>query len=343
MAFDPTSGAEYPNLLNLARRQDPNGKIAKIVELLNKSNAIYDDAYWVEANGVTSHRTTIRADIPSGTWRKFNYGVKPIKSNTAQVDDVCGMLEARSLIDAKLAKLNGNAKEFMLTESMAILEGINQSLNSTLLYGDLVAYPDRFNGLTVRYGNLGLPTGKPSAQSYLNQVIGNGGTTADVQTSVWLIVWGPNTVHMFYPKGSTQGIESQDLGEIDAYDADGGVYRAYANRFAVTAGLCVRDWRYVVRICNIDVAAIAADATKAGAIALYRNMIAAINTIPVLSMGRACFYMNRAVKNILDIAAVDKSNAALKQEEVFGKSQTTFWGIPLKQCDSILLTEAVVS
>jgi len=339
MAFDPTSGAEYPNLLNLARRQDPNGKIAKVVELLNKTNEMLDDAYWVEGNLPTGHRTTVRSDIPHGTWRKFNYGVKPIKSNTAQVDDVCGMLEARSLIDCKLAKLNGNAKEFMLSESMPILEGINQDLNSTLIYGDLVTYPDRFNGLAVRYDVLGTPTGKPTANSYLNQVINMAGS-GDDQTSIWLICWGANTVHMIYPKGSTQGIESQDLGEIDAYDENGGVYRAFANRFAVTAGLTVRDWRYVVRIANVDVAAIAADATDALLKALYRSMITAINTIPILTLGRPVFYMNRAVKNLLDIAATDKSNAALKTDEVFGKPRTTFWGIPLKQSDALLLTES---
>lgn len=339
MAFDPQSGASYPNLLNLAKRQDPNGKIAKVVEILNKTNEILDDAYWVEGNLPTGNRTTIRSDIPHGTWRKFNYGVKPIKSNTAQVDDVCGMLEARTLIDVKLAKLNGNAKEFMLSESVAVLEGMNQDLASTLFYGDVVAYPDRFNGLAMRYDVLGTPSNKPTANNYLNQVIGCGGS-GDDQTSVWLVVWGPNTVHMFYPKGSTQGIESQDLGEIDAYDSDGGVYRAFANRFSFTAGLTVRDWRYVVRIANVDVAAIAADTTFAEHKKLYHAMITAMNTIPILSMGRPCFYMNRAVKNILDIAATEKSNAALKMEEVFGKRQTTFWGVPLKQCDALLLTES---
>lgn len=342
MAFDPTSGAEYPSLLNLAKRQDPNGKIAKVVELLNKTNTILDDAYWIEGNLPTGHRTTVRSDIPHGTWRKFNYGVKPIKSNTAQVDDVCGMLEARSLIDCKLAKLNGNSKEFMLTESSAILEGINQDLASTVFYGDLVAYPDRFNGLAVRYDVLGTPANKPTANSYLNQVINMTGSSSNVQTSIWLVGWGPNTVHMIYPKGSTQGIESQDLGEIDAYDENGGVYRAFANRFAVTAGMTVRDWRYVVRIANVDVAAIAADSTDALLKLLYRKMITAINTIPILGMCRPVIYMNRAVKNLLDIAATDKANAALTTSEVFGQPVTKFWGIPIKQNDALLLTEAVV-
>lgn len=340
MAFDPTAGSAYPNLLNIARRTDPNGKIAKIVEILNQTNEVLDDAYFIEGNLPTGHRTTIRSDIPAATWRKFNYGVRPIKSNTAQVDDVCGMLEARSQIDAKLARLNGNSKEFMLSEATPILEGLNQSLSATLFYGSLLTHPDRFNGFSVRYDKLGTPTNKPTANNYLNQVIGNGGIGSAL-TSIWLVVWGANTVHMIYPKGSPQGIESKDLGEIDAYDADGGVYRAYASVFGVQHGLVVRDWRYVVRIANIDVAAVAASDTELKN--LYRNLITAVNTIPVLKMGRAAFYMNRATKNLIDIAASDKSNAALSVQEVFGKPQTTFWGIPIKQCDAILLTESALT
>ena len=339
MAFDPTLGAEYPNLLNIAKRTDPNGKIAKVVELLNQTNAVFDDAYVIEGNLPTGHMTTIRSDIPHGTWRKFNYGVKPIKSNTAQVTDVCGMLEARSEIDVKLANLNGNSKDFMLTESAPILEGINQDICSTIFYGDLLSHPDRFNGLSLRYDQLGTPSNVPPANSYLNQVIDMGGDD-DICTSIWLMCWGPNTVHLFYPKGSKQGIESKYLGEIDAFDADGGKYRALANIFGVTLGMSVRDWRYVCRICNIDTAAIAADTTDALLKQLYRAMITSINTIPILTMGRPVFYMNRAVKNLLDIAATDKANAALKVEQIFGKPQTTFWGIPIKQCDAILNTES---
>ena len=337
MAFDPTSGSEYPNLLNLARRTDPDGKIAKIVEILNKTNEFLDDAYWIEGNLPTGHRTTIRTDIPSPTWRKLNYGVRPIKSNTAQVDDTCGHLEARSQIDVKLASINANSKEFMLTEATPILEGINQALTTTAIYGDLITHPDRFNGLSVRYDKLGTPSNKPPANSYLNQVINMAGA-GDHQTSIWLVVWGPNTVHMFYPKGSTQGIESKDLGEIDAYDADGGVYRAYANIFRATAGMSIRDWRYVVRIANVDITDL-----LAGTVALselIRAMISAMNTVPMLSMGRPVFYCNRTVKNVLDIAAVEKANAALGMREVFGKPQTAFWGVPIKQCDAILSTES---
>ena len=340
MPFDPTTGSQYPNLLTLARRTDPNGKIAKIVELLNQTNPILDDAYYVEGNLPTGHMTTVRTDIPHGTWRKLNYGIRPTASMTTQVTDTCGTLENRSQVDVKLANINANKAEFLLSEARPIIEGINQGFASTIFYGNIANHPERFNGVAMRYDKLGTPTGKPTANNYMNQVI-NGGASSGNTTSIWLIGWGENTVHMFYPKGSTQGIEQKDLGEIDAFDADGGIFRAYATIWGITGGLVVRDWRYIVRIANIDIAAVTGDATKMKT--LVQQMITAINTIPQLSMCRPAFYMNRAVKNIFDIAAQEKGNLALSIGEVWGKPQTNFWGIPLKQCDAILATESVLT
>ena len=65
----------WPTLLDFARREDPNGQIAKIAEILNKYNEILDDIVFVEGNLPTGHKTTVRANIPSATWRLLNRGV----------------------------------------------------------------------------------------------------------------------------------------------------------------------------------------------------------------------------------------------------------------------------
>src|SRR3546814_17188797 len=84
----------HPTLLDLAKRTDPDGKIASIVEILNQTNEILPDMVWLEGNLPTGHRTTIRTGIPEPTWRKLYGGVQPTKSTTKQVTDNCGMLEA---------------------------------------------------------------------------------------------------------------------------------------------------------------------------------------------------------------------------------------------------------
>lgn len=43
-----TLATTNPTLLDLAKRLDPDGKIATIIELLNETNEILDDMSWVE-------------------------------------------------------------------------------------------------------------------------------------------------------------------------------------------------------------------------------------------------------------------------------------------------------
>lgn len=55
-----TIGQTALTLSDLARRKDPNGRIAKIVEILNQTNEILDDAMFIEGNLPTGHKTTVR-------------------------------------------------------------------------------------------------------------------------------------------------------------------------------------------------------------------------------------------------------------------------------------------
>jgi hypothetical protein len=341
------SSGELPNLVNITKRLDPDGKIAKIAELLQQFNPILEDIPLVEGNLPTGHRTTVRADIPTPTWRKLNYGVRPTKSTTAQVDDTIGMLEAYSEVDKDLAMLNGNSAEFRMSEDIPHLEGMSQTMATTLFYGDTDAHPERFLGLTPRYSTLytsEYPSDKPEAEvqsNYLKNIIScsDGSPSSDVQTSVWYIVWGEDTVHGIFPKGSQVGLQSNDLGEVTLFDNDGGRFQGYRTHYQWKMGLTVRDWRYIVRICNVELADMAVAASQK---LLYQAMIKAMHAVP--QTGRTgVFYASPAVLAMLDIAAIEKTNAALGYSDVFGKPVLKFRGIPVRPCSAILETEAVVT
>jgi hypothetical protein len=319
-----------PTLADHAKRMDPDGSIAAIVEIMNETNEILTDAVWVEGNLPTGHRTTVRTDVPRATWRKLNFGVQNTKSKTQQVTDTIGMLETYAEVDKDLADLNGNTAAFRLSEDRPHIEGMNQDLATTIIYGDTAIYPERFLGLAPRYDALGNPD-KPGF-NYMNQVIGAGGTAAGEQTSVWLVVWGENTVHMIFPKGSKAGLLNEDLGQKTLFDSAGGKFEGYRSHYQQKPGMCVRDWRYIVRIANVH-------AIDPQTEFDYKNMIQAFNTIPSMGMGNAVFYCNRTVKTQIDIAAAEKTNAALKIGEEFGKPVTSFWGVPIRQVDAILNTE----
>lgn len=321
-----TVGTIAFTLAEWAKRLDPGGKIDKIVELLVQQNMILEDAMFVEGNLPTGHRTTVRTDMPSGTWRKLNYGVKPSKSKTKQVDDTCGMLEDYAEVDKALADLNGNTAEFRLSEDKAFLEGMNNTMATTMFYGDTAVNPERFLGMAARYPNLATPN-----------VINAGGSGVDL-TSIWLVVWGESTVHGIFPKGSKAGWQMQDLGEVTLEDADGGKYQGYRTHYKWDIGLTVRDWRYVVRLANVESGGVVNNLIEKPEL-----MIELYHQPPNLSMGNAAIYCNKAVKIQFDKAAFDKGNAYYGINDVFGKPQTTFWGIPIKRCDAILNTEAALT
>src|SRR5690606_32895413 len=96
------------SLLDLANRQDPDGSIATIVEILNEVSDVLDDMVWSQGNLATGNKTTIRSGIPMPTWRKMYGGVQPTKSTAIQVTDSCGMLEAYAEVDKALADLAGD-------------------------------------------------------------------------------------------------------------------------------------------------------------------------------------------------------------------------------------------
>lgn len=348
MATLPTNGGAV-TLTDFAKSIDPDGSTAAVIELLNQSNEVLQDMTWMEGNLPTGHRTTVRTGLPTPTWRKLYQGVQPTKSKRAQVDDACGMLEARNEVDVDLADLNGNSSSFRLSEAQSEIEGMNQALCQALFYNDTSVNPERFMGLAPRY----------SSKSALNgvNIVDAGGTGAD-NTSVWLVVWGKNTVTGIYPKGSSAGLQHQDLGEIDAFDAQTppARFRAYADLWKWKCGLTVRDWRYAVRIANIDVSdLIAQTGTQAptAATALMKVMIDAINRIPMMGMGTPVFYANRTVKGQLSKAALDKSQNAVTIDVAInqfgqvvpghlGNGTTRFLSIPVRTVDQLLSTEARV-
>lgn len=327
-----TLAANNPTLLDVAKRTDPDGSIATIVELLNQSNDVLTDMSWVEGNLPTGNKTTVRTGLPTPTWRKLYGGVQPTKSTTAQVTDSCGMLEAYAEIDKALADLNGNTAAYRLSEDAAHIEGIAQEMASTLFYGNEGTEPEAFTGLAPRFNSL-------SASNNSN-IIDAGGVGSD-NTSIWLCVWGPQTGFGIYPKGSKGGLAMSDKGQvtIENVDGNGGRMEGYRTHYRWDAGLTIRDWRYFVRVANVDVSDLN---TVANTKNLINWMIQASERIPALGKGRACWYVNRNIREKLRLGILEKISANLNWETVEGKRVMTFDDIPVRRTDALVNNEARV-
>lgn len=330
-----TLAVTHPTLLDLAKRTDPNGQIASIVEILNQTNEMLDDMVWLEGNLPTGHRTTIRTGLPTPTWRKLYGGVQPTKSTTAQVTDTTGMLEAYAEVDKALADLNGNTAAFRLSENTPHIEGMSEEIQDTLLYGNEGSEPEAFTGLSPRFNSL-------SAANAQNIIVGGGSDTDN--GSIWLIVWGPNTVHGIVPKGSVAGLQFEDKGQvtIENVDGAGGRMEAYRSHYRWDAGLCVRDWRYVVRIPNIDKSLLTVSMSTGADLADL--MFQAMELIPNLNSGRAAFYMSRSMRTMFRRQQSYKvKDSTLTFTDVGGRRTMSFQDIPIRRVDKLAADEALVA
>ena len=338
-------------LADWAAREGVASGVDTIVDLLSQNNPMLQDMPWIEANMVDGHKTTIRTGLPSGTWRMLYQGVLPSKSTTAQIKESTGRLEAYSQMDKQLADLNGNTAQFRLTEDSAFYEGLGQQMSSAIFYSNSLQTPEQIMGFAPRFSAL-----QNSAANGYNVI--DAGGTGTTNTSIWIIGWGPNTVHGLFPKGSQAGLQHRDLGEHTLFDANGNPFQGYRSHFTWDAGLCVRDWRFVTRICNVDVTKLE-DAVNAPDI--RRLLIKAFGRMPAPPAGTAMaregdpnmagivgpatkfmIYCNRAVATALDLMALNTNNLLLQYSEYQGRPVTNFRGVPIRIQDSILSTEARV-
>jgi len=306
----------------------------EIIELMNQTNDMLSDVQWMESNQSDGHLTRIRTGLPDVYWRRLYKGTPPSKSEWAQVKETCGMLEALQELDVAEVELYGDkARAFRLSEAKAFTEAMRQKVAKTLIYGDNSTVPDEFNGLQKRYPSLSSP-----------HVVNASGSTSNKQTSMYLVAWGSDTVHGLYPKGSSGGLQKEDLGKYMTTDASGNKFQVFGDKYNWRCGLAVRDWRAVVRICNIDSTKLTKRKGETGWVDLQALTIAAKNMMPPQMRSKAIWYCNQDVLTALEMQSIDYGTVHLTYGQFFdSKSVPALHGRPIRQCDVLLSTEAVVS
>lgn len=336
-----TLNATYLTMLDWAKSMDPKGAVAKTIEILAQKNQILQHMLYKEGNLPTGEQTSIRTGHPTVYYRQINVGTPNSKSTKVQVTEHAAILNARSAVDVDEATLANNKAEYLADEGVAFIEAMDQQMAETTIYGS-AANPEQFVGLASRYNDL-------SATNAEN-ILDAGGAGSD-NTSIFLVGTGGQAVFGVFPQGSQAGVMHQDLGEIDEDDSDGNPFRAFVSLWKWKNGLVVKDWRYVVRIGNIDVSDLVAKATSqaiTAATAIDKLMARAIDHIPDPESVDLSFYCNRTVASHLRIMAMDRSTGAVTIEPAinqFGKTihQLTFLGIPVRLVDRITNAEAEIT
>lgn len=338
-------------LADLGRRLDPSGKIADMAELLSQCNEIVDDWPMVEGNLTTGHVVTLRTALPQGTARRFNQGVAYTKSSSAQLTFGMMMLDAYSQIDKKLADLGGNTAANREKEDVAHMEGISQQMCGISLYGNAWTTPEQFSGFSTYYSAIS------GAQNGVN-ILDCGGTGSS-NTSIWLIGWGDQTAYGIYPKGTKAGLTFENKGDIvPAYDSSSRRYEAYTSYFSWNTGLAIEDWRYVVRMCNIDTTTAGlAGSTPPDLFAIMSKSVVRLPTAGRMVSGivktdapdrvappvRLKFYCDRTAREYMDIQAIRDKNVLLRPEDYAGRPIVNFRNIAIGVVDQLLDTESRVT
>ena len=327
----------YSTLLDVAKRLDPNGKIARIAETLNKDCPMLQDMPWVEANGPDGHLITTRTGLPGLTWRRYNQGVLPTKSQTAQFTETCGMLEGVSKVDVALAKRSGNSAEFRASEDMAFVSSYKNTLETAFFYASQKTNAEQITGFAPRLDAL-------SGLQYQNQIIPFGAASGNDSASLWLIGWAPRKVYGIYPKGSTAGLQMNNLpddmvddGAIGAGTPTGAEFLAHRSHFVWNCGLAVEDARYVVRLANID-----DDVISETGSGLIVKMVDMLHRIQSLTDCNPVFYANRTILTFLHKQALDGTRGGMLtfDNPAGGARVVNFGGVPIHQTDGLLSTEA---
>ena len=331
-----TLGATYVDLIDIYKQQDGHGQFVPVIEMLMEMNPMLDDAIAVECNKGTTHLHTVRSGLPDVTWGKLYQGIPNGKGKTSQVEDTTGFVEGLSTIDKRLLDLSTNEGAVRLSEAQAYLESMSQEVATKLIYGNSASDPEEFMGLAPRFNDTAAANG--------NQIILAGGAGAD-NTSIWFVTWGDNQCNLLYPKGTQAGVQREDMGKQRVTDGSGNAYYAMEEKFTWHVGLAVKDWRYVCRIANIDVSLMAA-----GSVALYDFMRKAYYKLQNrrVAGGNIAIYCNRDVLEALDALA---SNAGASDSfirlktgtDIQGNEVTTYRGIPIRETDAIINTEALVA
>lgn len=330
------------NLGDIAKRTR-DGKIISIVEALQQRNGLIQSMTWKEGNTDTGHEVHSRNTLPAISWVRYNEGVQASKSTVDGYTERTGVLEGLSSLEEKTAAVNGNAAAHRASEDDSFLASMSNTLESAFFYESTATNPERILGLQPR---LNSSTGK-----YGSQIIkADASPSGSDQTSIWLIGWGDRTVYGITPRGQPTGLTMDDRGLQRDKAADGSITWKWETMFRWRCGLCVEDYRYLCRVCNIDTGQL--DPKNVTGSDLIRSMIKAYYMIFDPKAVRLAWYCNRTVAGYLHQQALSNtSNSTVSilpapmigAPGLAGQPIVTVMGFPVYVSDAISNTEAVVS
>ena len=312
MAFVPHTDGMYTlgELLNLYKGDEVD---PTVVHTILDVQPLFDQAPMLAANNGTNNLTQVITEYPELQSRGYNEGTDPGKMAQNVRTDTCGMFAGYSVIDAKMLAQNGNSATWRAKQENAFIRGYTHGMARRLFQDSSKKDVKSFDGFQVRYNKIG------------DQVIDFGGT-GDSLTDIWLVNWDPALVHLIHPNKGLAGLQTFDRGEQDVYDKNGKRFRGVITDFEWDMGLAIEDPAQVIRIANVDIAALSDYAT---APSIINKLIEALERLPEGAGSNAAFYMGQTVRGALRLQINNHPNVQLTQETIAGRLVSAFDGVPI--------------
>ena len=157
----------------------------------------------------------------------------------------------------------------------------------TLFYANKATDPLSFTGWSNIYNTVTTATSQIATN--VIDCGGTGGTNA----SMWLMGWGETALFTIFPDGLPAGLQHVDLGRSFILDSSSSEFLGWRTWLQWNIGVCVADWRFGVRACNIDYT-LFGGGTTANLIAILAAMFA---KPPIVPAGKVSCRSRRAMRS----------------------------------------------
>lgn len=328
----------YADIAFQNANKDMYGSSIDVVNLLSQQGSVLEDAELIECNRGDKHIVSMVSGLPEVAWHGYYEGVQPTAGKRIFTTDSLAMAETVSQIDVNILKGAKNPAKERADEAELHIESLGQSVIGGFFYGDPKNKPSEIMGLSPRFSDLNSATTG-------GQIV-NAGGSGDTNTSLWFVTWGQKQTGLLYPydNKSLAGISHEDNGRVQAFEADNKSFYVMEDRFKWHAGLTLGDYRYVVRIANIDAASV-----SSGDVDIYKFLSTAYykhwgHRIP---RGRTVIYCNTSICELIDDANINRGNGdnfvRLSPGEIEGRQIMSYRGIPIKVTDQLRNDESRVT
>jgi len=226
---------DYPTLVDIVTMNGSDA-VAGLIDEAATAHPEINLGFSRTISGI-SYKTLVRTGVPSVSFRYANEGTATTKgAYTNRTVETFIMTPEWQCDQAVGDRHEDGAEALIALEASAILEGAFQTLASQFYYGDSNDAKG-FPGLIDSYDST-------------NMAIDAGGTTASINSSAFLVAFGPRDVGWVW--GQNGSLEVSDVTLQRVLDGSGNPFWAYCQNLQAYPGLQVCSTTSVARVHSIN-------------------------------------------------------------------------------------------